>query len=100
MRFDSFMDHTTTSARAIKTTPVILFQGDDDRLVKKEGTLRLFEELSTPEKTLVLLGKTEHLIFEAGQFKDDITIGVLGWMRSHSKDQLKSTPVATAGTAN
>lgn len=95
MQFDSFMDHTTTSARTIKTTPVILFQGDDDRLVKKAGTLRLFEELGTPEKTLVLLGKTEHLIFEAGQFKDDITIGVLGWMRSHSNERPISIPISS-----
>lgn len=83
LTFNSFMDQNLEVARRIDKTPVIFFQGDDDRLVKKEGTFDLFEALATPEKTMVLLGSTEHLIFEADQFKDDVTLGVIGWMRAH-----------------
>lgn len=84
LHFSSFMSENITAAKKIKNIPVILFQGEEDKLVKKTGTYDLFETLVTPEKTLVLLGKTEHLIFEAGQYRDDITLGVIGWIDAHS----------------
>lgn len=84
LHFSSFMSENITAAKKIKNVPVILFQGEEDKLVKKTGTYDLFETLITPEKTLVLLGKTEHLIFEAGQYRDDITLGVIGWIDAHS----------------
>jgi lysophospholipase len=83
LEFDLFMGQNVEVAKKIDRLPVILFQGDEDRLVKKKGTYDLFEAIKTKQKTLVLLGYTEHLIFEAGQFKDDITLGVIGWMKAH-----------------
>lgn len=83
LKFDLFMGQNVKVAKKIDRLPVILFQGDEDRLVKKQGTYDLFEAIKTKQKTLVLLGYTEHLIFEAGQFKDDITLGVIGWMKAH-----------------
>ncbi|HEY9714394.1 MAG TPA: alpha/beta fold hydrolase [Chroococcales cyanobacterium] len=85
INFQKFMDENTFYARKITSKPVILFQGNDDKLVKEKGTLDLFQALATPEKSIVILGGTEHLIFEAGQFKDDLTLGVLGWMSAHFK---------------
>lgn len=82
--FQLFMDQNVNFARQIAKKPVILFQGHDDKLVKESGTLDLFQALATPQKSLVLIGNTEHLIFEAGQFKDEITLGVIGWMIAHS----------------
>ncbi len=85
VNFQSFMDQNIAAAKRINKTPVILFQGDDDKLVKKTGTYELFEALATDKKTLVLLGHTEHLIFEAGQFQDDVTLGVIDWMTFHGQ---------------
>ena len=85
LNFQRFMNENPEHAKKIKDRPVIIFQGHDDKLVKERGTLDLFEALSTPDKSIVLLGGTEHLIFEAGQFKDDLTLGVLGWMSAHYK---------------
>lgn len=90
LEFQHFMDKNVDFARQITDTPVIIFQGDDDKLVKKTGTYDLFESVATPKKTLVMLGETEHLIFEAGQFKEDVTMGVLGWMSAHSQRQEKA----------
>ncbi len=87
--FQSFMDQNIAAAKKITETPVILFQGDDDKLVKKTGTYELFEALATGKKTLVLLGHTEHLIFEAGQFQDDVTLGVIDWMSFHGQSRAK-----------
>lgn len=87
LEFQHFMDKNVEFARKITDVPVIIFQGDDDKLVKKTGTYDLFESVASPRKTLVLLGQTEHLIFEAGQFKEDVTMGVLGWMKAHSQKE-------------
>ncbi len=84
LNFQHFMNENIEVAKSIKEKPVIIFQGNDDKLVKEAGTLDLFQALETPDKTIVILGGTEHLIFEAGQFKDDMTLGVLGWMAAHS----------------
>jgi acylglycerol lipase len=83
--FETFMRHNAEFARRITKTPVIVFQGNLDRLVKREGTYDLFEAVGTDDKTLVLLGDREHLIFEANPFKDDITLGIVGWLDAHSK---------------
>ncbi|MBX3153575.1 alpha/beta fold hydrolase [Candidatus Obscuribacterales bacterium] len=83
--FQTFMGQNVEVAKRIRKTPVILFQGDNDRLVKKTGTYDLFEAISSKKKTLILLGNTEHLIFEAGQFQDDVTLGVIDWMMFHGQ---------------
>ncbi|MDX2107464.1 MAG: alpha/beta fold hydrolase [Candidatus Melainabacteria bacterium] len=91
LEFQHFMDKNVEFAKQITETPVIIFQGDDDKLVKKTGTYDLFESVANPKKTLVMLGETEHLIFEAGQFKEDVTMGVLGWMSAHSQRKEKTS---------
>lgn len=99
VEFQHFMDKNVEFAKQITDTPVIIFQGDDDKLVKKTGTYDLFESVANPKKTLVMLGETEHLIFEAGQFKEDVTMGVLGWMAAHSQKKQKS-PIKTSEQTN
>ncbi len=91
LNFEQFMRQNTEYARKITKAPVIVFQGNQDRLVKKEGTYDLFESVGTQDKTLVLLGDREHLIFEANPFKDDITLGIVGWLNAHTK-KMPSTP--------
>jgi alpha-beta hydrolase superfamily lysophospholipase len=77
------MDQNPKYAKEVKTTPVMVFQGDEDKLVKKKGTYDLFEALASQDKAMILVGHTEHLIFEAGQFREGITLGVIGWMSAH-----------------
>lgn len=84
LQFELFMRQNKEVARRIDKTPVLVFQGNQDRLVKKEGTYDLFEALKTTDKAMVLLGNREHLIFEANPFKDDITMGVVGWLNAHA----------------
>ena len=87
LQFNKFMNENFDAAKKITTKPVILFQGHNDKLVKESGTLDLFDALSTPSKSIVIIGNTEHLIFEAGQFKDNLTLGVIGWMDGVVKGQ-------------
>lgn len=94
LQFSNFMNENFAAAKKITKKPVILFQGHNDKLVKESGTLELFDALSTPNKSIVILGNTEHLIFEAGQFKDDLTLGVLGWMDGVVKGQEQEAAAA------
>lgn len=101
LQFNKFMNENFTAAKKITQKPVILFQGHNDKLVKESGTLDLFDALATPSKSIVIIGNTEHLIFEAGQFKDNLTLGVLGWMdgvvKGMQQAQAAAAKAATAG---
>lgn len=83
INFQRFMSENSKYARAINRVPVILFQGDEDHLVKEEGTIDVFHALTTPNKTLVILGKNEHLIFESGQFDKELLLILDGWINAH-----------------
>jgi alpha-beta hydrolase superfamily lysophospholipase len=87
IQFDHFMHQNKTFAAKICHTPVLLFQGTSDRLVKEEGTQNLFKVMPTKDKALVLLGNQEHLIFEANPYKDDVTLGIIGWLNAHTDSQ-------------
>ncbi len=83
VRFNEFMNQTEKVAREIKQTPVIIFQGFKDHLVKPEGTIALYGALATPQKDLVLVGDREHLIFEEGQSPNDIVRMLAAWLDCH-----------------
>ncbi len=83
LKFNEFMNQTEKVAREIKNTPVIIFQGFKDHLVKPEGTIALYGALATPQKDLVLVGDREHLIFEEGQSPNDIVRMLAAWLDCH-----------------
>ncbi|MBS1992163.1 MAG: alpha/beta fold hydrolase [Cyanobacteria bacterium SZAS LIN-3] len=87
VQFDLFMRQNKNFAAKVCHTPVLLFQGTSDRLVKEEGTQNLFRVMPTKDKALILLGNQEHLIFEANPYKDDVTLGIIGWMNAHADTQ-------------
>jgi alpha-beta hydrolase superfamily lysophospholipase len=93
IQFDHFMRQNKTYAAKICHTPVLLFQGTGDRLVKEAGTQNLFKVMPTKDKALVLLGNQEHLIFEANPYKDDVTLGIIGWLNAHSDAQNVCPPI-------
>lgn len=87
--FDSFMRDSHRFAPDIKTMPVLMFQGNDDKLVKRDATLDLFQNLGAQDKIMVLVGNSEHLIFEAPQFKEGISYGIIGWLNAKAVDPQK-----------
>ena len=80
MAFQKFMDQTTEQAKRIKDVPVLILQGGSDRLVKPGGTMEVYKQLSTRDKDLVLIGSSEHLILEEGQFDAHIIDVVTSWI--------------------
>jgi len=107
VRFQNFMKETEKVAKDVKAIPAIIFQGFRDHLVKPEGTIALYGALGTPQKDLVLVGDSEHLIFEEGQAPDDIVRMLAGWLDSHIavKEKLRPSPnpvpdAVTSGSVN
>lgn len=82
LRFNGFMKD---SHRLVKTVqaPVLLVQGEKDHLVRPVGSQKLFAELASPDKQLMLLKNGEHLTFEEGQFDQSIVSRVDSWIDSH-----------------
>ncbi len=85
LEFASFMSKNKTSASKIKNTPVLVFQGVQDKLVKAKGTLEIYNSIASQDKDLVLIGSSEHLIFENTKCPLSALSGILGWMQSHSQ---------------
>lgn len=80
VQFDEFMSGNLNAATYIKKLPVLFIQGTDDKLIRPEGTWKLYEKLATANRQLVLSKNAEHLIFEEGQFKPDDLRFVTTWI--------------------
>ncbi len=63
IKFDAFMNRTKAKAQLLDK-PVLIVQGGADPLVKPASTIELYDAIKTKDKTLIILGYKEHLIFE------------------------------------
>lgn len=86
IQFQSFMNQNHDSAREIKDKPVLIVQGVLDKLVRPEGTVELFNKLSTTDKEIALIPNGEHLIFEENQFSDQVVEILVAWVELHRKN--------------
>lgn len=93
IEFQSMCNRNIEFAKQIDVMPVIIFQGVSDMLVKPEATYDLFRAIAVKDKSLVMVGNAEHLIFEEGCFTPPVLKGLAAWMESH-KPQL---PASSAG---
>src|SRR5262249_46178666 len=88
-QFDQFMKDNHDSAALVEKVPVLMLAGFKDKLVKPEGTIELFNELSTPDKLMVVVGDGEHFLFEEDQLTNETAWIVTGWLRNKTNDRLK-----------
>lgn len=84
MGFRRFLSRNEAFAKQLKSTPVIMYQGVHDLLIRPEGTISLFKAVACEDKDLVLIGKSEHLLFEEGQFNVTLLTSLCDWMRNHT----------------
>jgi len=85
LQFAQFMNQNKAAANKIKNTPVIVFQGVQDKLVKPRGTMEIYNSIASTDKDLVLIGSSEHLIFENNICDKSVISGVVGWMQAHNQ---------------
>lgn len=84
IKFDSFMNSTKEKVARLEK-PVLIVQGGADPLVKPASTIELYDAIKTKDKTLIILGYKEHLIFENEQFFPLMLEGLTNWLRGHAK---------------
>ncbi|MBY0549733.1 MAG: alpha/beta fold hydrolase [Candidatus Obscuribacterales bacterium] len=81
LSFDQFMKDNLDAAATITDTPMLVIQGSEDKLVKPASTYALFDAMKTRDKTMLVLGKFGHIIFELNQFDPGLIDFLSDWMR-------------------
>lgn len=83
MKFDAFMRTTVRKCKNIKGTPVLILQGLKDKLVKPEGTFEMFKNVEVSDKSILVIGNAEHLMFETENISPILMDSVSTWMDNH-----------------
>ncbi len=86
-QFETFMKGNYDAAHLIEKTPVLMLAGFKDKLVKPEGTIELFNDLSTPDKLLMVVGDGEHLLLEENQLTEQLTVLITDWVKNESRSK-------------
>ena len=95
LQFNKFMRQNKKVANQV-TSPILVTQGDRDKLVKESSTMDIFHALKSDDRNLMLLGKGEHLIFESRQIPPVMLDAITAWMRV--RHGVASNAVAGAST--
>jgi len=83
LKFDTFMKETKKRCKRIRSTPVMMVQGMEDKLVKPKGTYEMYDNVESPDKTMIILGSAEHLIFETLKQNQVLLDGLAAWIDNH-----------------
>jgi alpha-beta hydrolase superfamily lysophospholipase len=82
--FSDFMKGNEDAAVLIQKTPTLMLAGFKDKLVKPEGTIDLFNEVSSQDKLLMVVGDGEHLLLEENQLTEQLEMLLLDWLKNES----------------
>ncbi|CAN5425973.1 hypothetical protein BH11CYA1_BH11CYA1_09620 [soil metagenome] len=103
MNFAVFMRRTHSHCGDIKTLPVLMVQGLKDKLVKPQGTYDLFGAVKSDDKTMMIVGDAEHLIFETDNQNGMVLDSLCSWLDHHSgpitAGPITASPAAASPTA-
>ncbi len=83
--FQLFMSENGKFAFRIKSKPVLIIQGMDDRLVKPPSTLKLYKRVASTNKTLLKVNSGEHLTFEMNQCTPPVLEQLVKWVDRNSR---------------
>lgn len=84
LKFAVFMRTTVHHCKKIET-PALLVQGLKDRLVKPEGTFQMFDAIGGEDKTMLIDGTAEHLIFESSAQSPVLLDTLCSWLEKHAQ---------------
>ena len=85
IKFAVFMRTTLHHCKKIDKTPALIVQGLKDRLVKPEGTMQMFDAISGEDKTMLIDGTAEHLIFESNVHSPVLLDTLCSWLDKHAE---------------
>ncbi|OPZ90257.1 MAG: Phospholipase YtpA [bacterium ADurb.Bin425] len=69
LQFQVFMNGNHDCVKKLVKLPVLMVQGNNDRLVKPDESFDLFRQIASPDKVFLAV-PSEHLIFEQSQSQD------------------------------
>jgi acylglycerol lipase len=95
INFAVFMRLTKREAARITSTPVLMVQGLKDRLVNPRGTFELFSAIKNTDKTILVIGTAEHLMFECDSPDPVLIDAVDSWLRHHCAAQGTIAPATS-----
>ncbi len=84
-QFETFMKGNFDNAHLIEKPPVLMLAGFKDKLVKPEGTIELFNALSTQDKLLMVIGDGEHLLLEENQLTNQLAQLLNVWITDEGR---------------
>lgn len=84
-QFETFMKGNFDNAHLIEKPPVLMLAGFKDKLVKPEGTIELFNALSTRDKLLMVIGDGEHLLLEENQLTNQLAQMLNVWITDEGR---------------
>lgn len=84
-QFETFMKSNFDNAHLIEKPPVLMLAGFKDKLVKPEGTIELFNALSTQDKLLMIIGDGEHLLLEENQLTNQLAQMLNVWITDEGR---------------
>jgi len=84
-QFETFMKSNFDNAHLIEKPPVLMLAGFKDKLVKPEGTIELFNALSTQDKLLMIIGDSEHLLLEENQLTNQLAQMLNVWITDEGR---------------
>ncbi|MBX9722760.1 MAG: lysophospholipase [Candidatus Obscuribacterales bacterium] len=93
-KFWSFIKKTDLYARQFKK-PVFMVQGLNDHLVSPKAVAKLFKDMASSNKTLLIDGTGEHLILEEGRFSPALLAKLIGWIKTDSNSESTRLVVET-----
>jgi len=85
MQFQRFMSENNQMAKRIDKIPVLYLVGLNDKLVKPEGTVELYNETATADKKLATIKNSEHLIFELHKISPELRGVIVNWLLTHAQ---------------
>ena len=104
IQFQKFMNDNHDSAKKITTVPVLMVEGNNDKLVKPEGTWELFNDIECEQKSFLAV-PSEHLIFEEQQDKERIfdrriNSVTAAWLLCHMEDPVEKRAATEIHNSN
>jgi len=69
-----------------KTMPVLIIQGDKDRMLNCKAVVSLVKHLRTEDRTVKWFANRGHLLLETAYLQNDTLNVVDSWLKRHLKD--------------
>lgn len=89
IQFQNFMNENHETAKKIDRMPVLFLVGLNDKLVKPQGTVDLYNRITTEDKQLATIKSAEHLIFENHKVSNELKGYLVHWLLTRAAQPLE-----------